>query len=163
MCAKIAKKRSIVSSVCSLSCEKKWKKLVFLLINWSVDIQKLYVHTRILLLWQKVSGKRYQPQFTVVPNNWTFRRYHWDEFCTTTFVWRHTKFNWFRSWSQLTIQCVFDRPTIDLQKIPILAEKIIFWDEAHCRILGIETCTHTLKSQRTQNESLFGMDFGSES
>ena len=55
---------------------------------------------------------------------------------------------------------------IDLQKLPILAKKIIFSDEAHfdlggyvnkqnCRIWGTETPTHTLKSRRTQNESLF--------
>ena len=37
----------------------------------------------------------------------TFRWHHWDEFCIKTLVWRHTKFNWFRSWSRLTIQCVF--------------------------------------------------------
>ena len=51
-------------------------------------------------------------------------------------------------------------------------KKIIFSDESHfdlggyvnnqnCRICGTEN-THTLKSQRTQNESLFGADFGPE-
>ena len=35
--------------------------------------QKQYVHPWILLLWQKVCVKRYQHQFTVVLNNWTFR------------------------------------------------------------------------------------------
>ena len=51
-------------------------------------------------------------------------------------------------------------------------KKIIFSDEAHsdlggyvnkknCRIWGTENPrTHTLKSWRTQNESLFGADFG---
>ena len=58
---------------------------------------------------------------------------------------------------------------IDLEKIPILA-KIIFSDEApfyhgrfvnkqNCRIGAQKTHTHTLKSRRTQNKSLFGADF----
>ena len=49
-------------------------------------------------------------------------------------------------------------------------QKIFFSDEAHfdldgyvnkqnCRIWGTETRMHTLKSRRTQNESLFGADF----
>ena len=53
----------------------------------------------------------------------------------------------------------------------ILAKKIFFADEAHldlggyknkwnCRIGGQKTRTHTLKSRCTQNESLFGADFG---
>ena len=65
-------------------------------------------------------------QFTVVLNNWTFRKHHSDEFCIKSLVWCHTKFNWFRSWIQLTIQCVFaslSGPAIDLQKMPILAKK----------------------------------------
>ena len=40
--------------------------------------------------------------------------------------------------------------------VPILAKKIIFSDEAHFDL------DHTLKSRRTQNESLFGADFGPE-
>ena len=70
--------------------------------------------------------KSHKHQFTVVLNNWTFRRHHWNEFCIKTLVWRHTKFNWFRSWSKLTIQCVYaslSEPAIDLQKMPILAKK----------------------------------------
>ena len=55
--------------------------------------------------------------------------------------------------------------------MPILAKKIIFSDEAdfdECKQaklshLGAQkTRTHTLKSQGTQNESLFGADFGPE-
>ena len=38
---------------------------------------------------------------------WIFRRHNWGEFCINTLVWRRTKFNWIRSWSQLNIQCVF--------------------------------------------------------
>ena len=41
-------------------------------------------------------------------------------------IWRHTKFNWFRSWRQLTIKWVFaslSRSAIDLQKMAILAKK----------------------------------------
>ena len=101
--------------------------------------QKLYVHPRILVPWQKVCVKRHQHQFTVVLNNWLFRRHHWDEFCIKTSVWRQTKFNWFSSWSQLTIQCVFASlggPAIDLQKMPILAKKIFFSDEAHFDLAG---------------------------
>ena len=63
---------------------------------------------------------------------------------------------------------------IDLQKMTILAKKkIISPDEAHfdlggyvnkqnCRIWGTDTRTHTLKSRSTQNETLFGADFGPE-
>ena len=63
-------------------------------------------------------------------------------------------------------------PAIDLQKIPILPKKIIFSDEAHfdiggyvnkqnCRIWGTEIRTYTLKTRRTQNESLFRGVIGS--
>ena len=82
-------------------------------------------HRKILLLWQKVCVN--QHQFTVVLNNKTFRRHHWHEFWIKTLVWRHTKFNWSRNWSQLTIQCVFallSGSAIDLQKMLILAKKI---------------------------------------
>ena len=63
-------------------------------------------------------------------------------------------------------------PAIDLQKMPILAKKIIFSDEAHFDLGGYaskivafgaqKTRTHTLKSRDTQNAktSLFGADFG---
>ena len=47
--------------------------------------------------------------------------------------------NWFRSWSQLTIQYVFPSLSglaIDLQKVPILTKKIIFSDEAHFDLGG---------------------------
>ena len=57
-------------------------------------------------------------------------------------VWRHSKFNWFRSWS------VFDSlsgPEIDLQKMPILAKKkfsfqmkLIVILAQNCRILATE-------------------------
>ena len=57
--------------------------------------------------------------------------------------------------------------------MPTLAKKkIIFSDEAHFDLGGYvnnivafdaqKTHMHTLKSQRTQNESLFGADFGPE-
>ena len=63
MCAKIAygiwKKRSTASSVCWLSCEKNWKKLASSLINQSVKSQKQCLHSRILLLWQRVCVKRH--------------------------------------------------------------------------------------------------------
>ena len=57
---------------------------------------------------------------------------------------------------------------IDLQKMPILAKKIIFVDEDYFDLGKIvtfvaqKTRTYTLKSQRNQNESLFGADFGPE-
>ena len=84
MCAKIAygfwKKRSTISSVCSLSCEKSER-------NWhphrytkAWKAKQQCVYSRILPLWQKVYVKRYQHQFTDFLNSWTFRRYHWDEF-----------------------------------------------------------------------------------
>ena len=118
---------------------KKWQKMASSSINQSVKSQKQCVHPRILLLWQKVCVKHNQHQFIVVLNNWTFRRHYWDEFCIKTLVWRHTKFNWFRSWSQLTIQCVFaslSGSAIDLQKIPILAKKSSFQKQAKLSHLG---------------------------
>ena len=63
---------------------------------------------------------------------------------------------------------------IDLHKMPILAKKkIIFSNKAHFDLGGYvnnkivafgaqKIRTHTLKSRRTQNESLFGADFNSE-
>ena len=119
---------------------KKWKKLAFSSINQSVKSQKHCVHPRIILLWQKVCVKRHQHQFTVVLNNWIFQKHHWDEFYIKTLVWRHTKSNWFRSWCQLTIQCVFASLSglaIDLQKMPILAQKkIISSGEAYFDLSG---------------------------
>ena len=44
---------------------KKWKKLASSSINQSVKRQKQCVHSRILLLWQKVCVKRHQHQFTL--------------------------------------------------------------------------------------------------
>ena len=76
---------------------KNCKNLASSSINQSVKRQIQWVHPRILLLSQKMCVKRHQHQFTVVLNNWTFPRHHWDEFCIKTLVWRHTKFNWFRS------------------------------------------------------------------
>ena len=61
------------------------------------------------------------------------------EFCIKTLVWCRTKFNWFRSWTQLTIQCVFaslSGPTIDLRKVLILAKKSIFSDESYFDLGG---------------------------
>ena len=58
---------------------------------------------------------------------------------------------------------------IDLQKMLILAKKIIFSDEAHFDlgeytskivVFGAQkTLTHTLKRRRTHNEPVFGADF----
>ena len=56
---------------------------------------------------ETVCVKSHQHQFTDVLNNFTFRRHQGDKFYIKTLVWRHTNFNWFTSWSQLTIQCVF--------------------------------------------------------
>ena len=62
---------------------------------------------------------------------------------------------------------------MDLLKLPILAKKIGFSDEAHYDLggyvnkqygrIGVQkTRTHALKSQRTQNETLFDADFSPE-
>ena len=94
------------SFVCSLSSEKSE-------LNWHLIDKLKYEKPKTvrtienILLWQKVCVKCHQHQFTPVLNNWTFHRHHWDEFYIKTLVGRHTKFNWFRSWSQLTIKWVF--------------------------------------------------------
>ena len=55
-----------------------------------------------------------------------------------------------------------DRLTVDAD----FAKKIIFSDEAHFAVGGYvnkpncRICAHTLKSRYTQNQSLFGADFG---
>ena len=62
------------------------------------------------------------------------------------------------------------RPVIDLQKMPILAKKkssfqmkLILISTIKIATFGTQkTRTHTLKSRRTQNESLFGVDFAPE-
>ena len=69
----------------------------------------------------------------------------------------------------MTIQCVFaslSGPAIDLQKMLDGKKKISFSKETHfdqkSNIVAFgaqKTRTHTLKSRRTQNESLFGSDF----
>ena len=62
-------------------------------------------------------------------------------------------------------------PAIDLQKMPILAKRIIFSYETHFdlggyvnkqnyRIWGTENPHAYIERRRTQNESLFGADFG---
>ena len=64
-------------------------------------------------------------------------------------------------------------PTIDLQNMPILAKKLSFQMKLILILAGMETSkivpfgaqktrTHTLKSRRTQNETLFGAEFGLE-
>ena len=122
MYAKIAygfwKRRSSVSSLCS---REKWRNLASSSIKQSMKSQKQCVHPSTLLLWQKVCVKLHHHQFTIVLYIWTFRTHHWDEFCIKTLVWCHTKFNWFRSWRQLTIQCVFT--TLSRPAIRILAKK----------------------------------------
>ena len=70
---------------------RKYWKLASSSINQSVKSQKQRIHPRILLLWQKECVKRYKNQLTVVFNNWTFRRHHWEEFCIKTMIWCHTK------------------------------------------------------------------------
>ena len=116
---------------------KKWKKLASSSINQSVKSQKQCVHPRILLLWQKVCVKRHQHQFTVVLNNWTFRRHHWDEFYKKTLAWCHTKFNWFLLLNTMGFRFakwVCDRLTEDSgfgKK-----KKIIFSHEAHFDLGG---------------------------
>ena len=106
---------------------KMWKKLAHSSINQSVKTNKKSAYSREYCCCAR--------KWHVIFNNWTFWRHHWDEFCIKKLVWRHTKFSWFRSWSQLTIQCVFaslNGPAIDLQKMPKLAKKkIIFSDEVH--------------------------------
>ena len=130
------KKSTTVSSLCSLSCKKKWKKLASSSIKQSVKNQKQCIHPKILLLCQKVCVKRHQHQFTVVLNNWTFRRHHWDKFGIKTLVWCHTKFNWFKIWSQWVFASLCGL-AIDLQKMPILAKKeVIVSDEAHFELGG---------------------------
>ena len=76
----------------------------------------------------------------------------------------------------LTIPCVFasiSEPAVDLQKMLILAKTssiqmkltLILVDMLTSKIVAFgaqEIRTHTLKSRRTQNVSLFGADFGQE-
>ena len=50
-----------------------------------------------------------------------------NEFCIKTLVSRHTKFNLFRSWGQLTIQCVY----ASLQKMPFRWSS--FWSWRICK------------------------------
>ena len=107
--------------------------------------------------------------------NIQFQRHHWDEFCIKTLVWRHTKFNWFRNWSQLTIQCVFaslTRSAIESQKMPILAKKknhlfrwSLFWSWRVCKQAKLSHLGHRKptrihwKAEAPKNESLCGSDF----
>ena len=112
---------------------KNWKKLASSSINQSVKSEKQCVHPKICLLWQKVYVKRHQHQFTVVLNNWTFRRHHWDEFCIKIVGWRQSSIGSGveANWSSNAFS-----PAIDLQKMPILAKKIISSDEAHFDLGG---------------------------
>ena len=136
-----------------------WNILASSAINLSV---KSRVHPRILLLWQKVCVKRHQHQFTVVLNNWTFRRHHWDKFCIKTLVAIQigSGVEPFAKWA-----C--DRLTedADFGKINHLFRWSSFWYLQTNKIVVVgaqKTRTHTLKSRRTQNESLFGADFSPE-
>ena len=53
---------------------------------------------------------------------------------------------------------------IDLQKMPILTKEkqLSFQMKLILILAGMYIRTHKLKSRRTQNESLFGADFGPE-
>ena len=114
----------------------------------------LHMDITITNVW-KDKNSAYIREYCCCGSNWTFRKHHWDKFCIKTLVWRHTNFNWFRNWSQLTIQCVFvslSGPAIDLQKMLILA-KIINSNEVHFDLGGYvnkQNCRITLKSRRTQ-------------
>ena len=75
----------------------------------------------------------------------------------------------------MIIQCVFaslSGPEIDLQKMSILATKIVFSDESHfdfggyvnmqnCSIWGTEN-PHAYTEKSTHPKPLFGADFGPE-
>ena len=151
---------------------KKWNKLASSSINQNVKSQKQCLHPRILLLWQKVWVKRHQHRFTFALNKLTLRRQYWDEFYIQTLVWHHTKSTWFRSWSQLTIRCVFSSlsaPEVDLQKMPVWTKKkssfhLFLW-KLTIKIVAFgaqKIHKYTLKSLRNQNESLLAADFGSK-
>ena len=104
---------------------KKWKKLASSSINQSVKSQNQCVHPRILLMWHND-----------ILNSWTIRRHD-----SETLLWRHTKPNWFRSWSQLIIQCVFSSlsgPAIDLQKMPILTKKSYLQMKLNAKLCYLE-------------------------
>ena len=123
MCAKIAygfwKNRSTISSLCSLSCENNVRK-------WHPHREKSAYTREYCFCCRKCAWNAIDINslpFLIIEH---FREHRWDEFSIKTLVWCHTKSNWFRSWSQLTIQCVFaslNGPAIDLQKIPILVKK----------------------------------------
>ena len=150
---------------------KRWRKLTSSSINQNLKSQKQCVHPRTLLLWQRECVKCHQHQFTVALNNWTFRRQHWDEFCIKALVWCRTKFNWFRSWSQLTIQCVFaalSESVIDLKKMPILAKKkkyfqMKLWscNKQNCCIGSTENPRAYIEKP-THPKRVFCTDFGTE-
>ena len=53
-------------------------------------------------------------------------------------------------------------PQIDLQKMPILAIDLGGYVNVKLSFGAHKTRTHTLKSRRTENESLFDADFGPE-
>ena len=93
---------------------------------------------------ESVFVKRHQHQFTIVLNNWAFRKHHWDEFCIKVQLVQELNPIYHPMRFRLA------KWAIDLQKMPILAKiKIIFSDKAHfdlggyvnkqnCRIWGTE-------------------------
>ena len=180
MSAKIAyefwKKRSTIISVCWLSCEKL--KETGILIDKPKHEKSKTVRTTDNIA--AVAESKCEAPSTSIHrrsqqlNIW---RHHWDEYCIKTLIWCHKKSNWCRSSSQLTIHSVFaslNRPAFDLQKMPILAKKLSFHLKLTLILAGMSrskivafgapnTRMHTLKNRLTQNESLFGADFGPES
>ena len=88
-----SRRREALSAPCVRYLVKKVKATGILFDKPKREKAKTVCTPWILLLRQKVGLKRHQHQFTVVLNNWTFRR--------------HTNSNWFRSWIQLRIQWFF--------------------------------------------------------
>ena len=75
------KDRSAVSSVCSFSCVKNVKETGIPIDKPKHEKTKtLHTPENIAAVWQKVCMQRQQHQFTVIHNNWTFRRHYWHNF-----------------------------------------------------------------------------------
>ena len=113
-------KRSTTSSVCSLSCEKSER------IYHALDKPKREKLKSVRTSENIAAAVESVREVSSTTIHHRSKQLNISEISLKRNLHEDTKSNWFRTWSQLTIQCVsasLNGSAIELQKMPILAKK----------------------------------------